>query len=105
VVPRDREFPESPRQIRDLPICGVEDQHNGTCLQPAWALIDCINLRDLQVLSGIEALTILVDHDQAGQSAADICTRRWLAAGHCVEQLIPRTTDTDFNDIAMGGGE
>jgi putative DNA primase/helicase len=80
-------------------------EHNGTCLQPAWALIDCINLRDLQVLSGIEALTILVDHDQAGQSAADICTRRWLAAGHCVEQLIPRTTDTDFNDIAMGGGE
>jgi hypothetical protein len=26
VVPRDREFPELPRQIRDLPIHGVENQ-------------------------------------------------------------------------------
>jgi len=82
-------------------------EHKGTLLQPAWALIDRINLRDLQLLSAIEVLTILVDNDEsgAGQEAADACTRRWLAAGRHVRKLTPRIVGTDFNDIATGGAK
>lgn len=87
--------------------------HNGTLLQPAWALIDAGNLAGFPVLPGIEALTILVDNDpvdpktgkRPGQYAADDCTERWLAAGCDVEQLVPDRVGTDFNDIAHGGGK
>jgi hypothetical protein len=80
-------------------------EHQATLLRPAWALIDRINLRDFPVLTSIEALTILVDNDQSGdgQDAADVCTRRWVAANRHVEQLIPNIVGTDFNDIAAGG--
>jgi phage/plasmid primase-like uncharacterized protein len=82
----------------------VEHQH--TLLQPAWALVDSNNLRDFQVLSGIEALTILVDNDQngVGQAAANICTQRWLAVGRFVSQLIPSIVGDDFNNIAVASG-
>jgi hypothetical protein len=80
----------------------VEHHDHHTLLQPAWSLIDSGNLRDFPVLAGIESLTILVDNDQSGggQAAADVCTRRWLAAGRRVYQLIPNKVGTDFNDIA-----
>jgi hypothetical protein len=79
-------------------------EHRSTWLQPAWALVDAGNLATLPVLSGVEDLTILVDKDEsrAGEKAADECTRRWLAAGRDVEQLIPRVIGVDFNDIAVG---
>src|SRR5262249_33546321 len=49
-------------------------EHRGTLLQPAWALIDRVNLRDFPVLSGVDGLTILVDHDESGdgQKAASV---------------------------------
>lgn len=58
-------------------------EHRGTLLQPAWALINRINLRDLKIFSGVEALTILVDNDESGdgQAAAKVCARQWLDAG------------------------
>jgi hypothetical protein len=76
--------------------------HRGAPLQPAWALIDKGNLKNFPVLHGITTLTILVDNDQSGdgQVAADVCTRRWLAANRHVDQLIPHIVGTDFNDIA-----
>jgi hypothetical protein len=81
-------------------------EHHGTLLQPAWALIDRINLREFPVLAGIEALTILVDHDESGdgQKAASVCARRWLDAQREVIRLTPKTLGTEFNDIVRGEG-
>jgi phage/plasmid primase-like uncharacterized protein len=78
-------------------------EYRGTLLQPAWALIDKGDLQNFPVLSGIEALTILVDNDDngAGQNAADACTKRWVEAERSVEQLIPNRTDSDFADVAV----
>jgi hypothetical protein len=81
-------------------------EYQGTLMQPAWALIDRSNLRDFQVLPAIEALTILVGSNQGGgaQDAADVCTRRWLAAGRYVHQIIPHSADNGFSNSAAAGG-
>ena len=83
-------------------------QHKGTLLQPAWAVCVAGNLERFPVLSGIEALTILVDHDhtdargrRAGQEAAAACAARWSAAGREVTRLTPRTPGADFNDVVL----
>lgn len=80
--------------------------HRGTLLQPAWALIDSANLSGFPILAGIEALTILVDHDAngVGQAAAASCAKRWNAAGRNVIRLTPDALRTDFNDLALNGG-
>jgi Toprim domain len=85
-------------------------EHRGTLLRPAWAAGDAGHMRDFPVLSGIEALTLLVDHDPLapkagnypGQDAAAECARRWTAAGREVIRLVPRIVGADFNDIATG---
>jgi Toprim domain-containing protein len=51
------------------------------------------------VLTGISCLTILVDHDESGQRAAQQCAQRWLSAGREVVCLTPRAAGHDFNDI------
>jgi putative DNA primase/helicase len=69
---------------------------------PAWALGDTGNLGAFPILSGIEALTIIVDNDanEAGQAAALKCSRRWTAAGCEVRRVIPKRVGADFNDLA-----
>ena len=81
-------------------------EHRGTLLQPAWALIDSANLSGFPILAGIEALTVLVDHDAngVGQAAAASCAKRWSAAGRNVIRLTPDALGTDFNDLALNGG-
>lgn len=81
-------------------------ERHGTLLQPAWALIDRVNLRDFPVLAGVESLTIIVDNDRSGdgQKAAEACESRWLDAGRNVIKLTPKTSGFDFNDIVRGGG-
>jgi hypothetical protein len=56
------------------------------------------------VLAGVEALTLLVDHDanRTGQRAAEECAARWAAAGREVELLTPKLSDSDFNDLVRG---
>jgi hypothetical protein len=78
--------------------------HHSTLLQPAWACGNAGNMEDFPVLAGIEALTILVDHDASGtgQDAAAACARRWLDAGREVIRLTPRQFGFDFNDIIRG---
>ncbi len=82
-------------------------ERHGTLLQPAWALIDRMNLRDFPVLAGVEALAIIVDNDRSGdgQEAASACARRWLDAGREVTRLTPKTPGFDFNDIVRGERE
>jgi hypothetical protein len=76
-------------------------QHRGTPLRPAWATGDAGHLEQFPVLPGIEALTVLVDHDEngRGQLATAECVRRWTAAGREVIQLIPRIPGDDFADL------
>jgi phage/plasmid primase-like uncharacterized protein len=68
--------------------------------QPAWACIDAANLAAFPVLPGIEALTIVADHDTngVGQRAAEECARRWAEAG--VEAMVwaNPTPGGDLND-------
>jgi putative DNA primase/helicase len=84
--------------------------HRGTLLRPAWAAGDAGHMRSCPVLSGIEALTLLVDHNPLDsktgiypdQDAAAQCRQRWRAAGREVIRLLPRTVDSDFADIVAG---
>jgi Toprim domain len=83
---------------------GVETTLSGRALgfHPAWALGDSGNLRAFPVLPGIEVLTILVDHDEAGQCAASACMDRWTIAGREVHRVVPRRAGMDFNDLLRG---
>jgi hypothetical protein len=82
--------------------------HRGTLLQPAWVAGGSCNIRKFPILSGIETLTLLVDHDRpdrhdrrAGQEAAAECAARWCAAGREVIRLTPKVLGADFNDVVM----
>ena len=76
--------------------------HRNTLLQPAWAAGSAGNLESLPVLLGIEALTLLVDHDASGrgQEAARGCGKRWQNAGRGVTLLMPHNLG-DFNDLVQ----
>jgi hypothetical protein len=82
--------------------------HRGTLLQPAWATGSAGNMRTFPILAGIEALTLLVDHDEsdqhgrrAGQDASEKGRARWEGGGAEVTLLVPRTAGADFNDVAL----
>jgi hypothetical protein len=74
-------------------------EHRGTLLQPAWAAGSAGNMAKFPALPGIEALTLLVDHDEsgAGQRAAEECAARWEAFAD-VTLLAPTISNSDFND-------
>lgn len=74
---------------------------------PAWALGDANNLRSFPVLSGIDCLTILVDHDEngTGQRAAIETSKRWTAAGREVLRAIPDICGADFNNVIQSVSE
>jgi hypothetical protein len=75
--------------------------------RPAWALISADNIRAFPVLSGIECLGILVDHDRpdkhgrrTGQAAAEECFARWHSTGREVIRLMPIVAGDDIADVA-----
>jgi hypothetical protein len=70
-------------------------------LRPAWAAMSADLLGAFPVISGIERLIILVDHDRTGVNAASICTERWTRAGRMVVRLTPARPGADFNDLVM----
>jgi len=77
-----------------------------TNYRPAWSLISSGNIETFPVLSGIESLMVLVDHDKrdqhgrrAGQKAAAECARRWDAAGREVVAVIPQQEGYDMADV------
>jgi DNA polymerase len=79
--------------------------YKGEPLRPAWSAISADRLRTFPVISGVERLIILVDHDKsgAGQAAAAACASRWSQAGRTVINLTPNRPG-DFNDIIMEQG-
>jgi putative DNA primase/helicase len=80
-------------------------------LTPVWATISAGNLAAFPVLPGIEALTILADHDKpnqktgkrAGRAAALELTRRYTEAGfdpkRDIKVIYPPTEGEDVNDL------
>ena len=66
---------------------------------PAWWVISAGGVKSFPVLGYIDRLTILVDHDEAGQSAAYECRARWVAAGKRVCWVMPDTPGWDINDV------
>jgi Toprim domain/CHC2 zinc finger len=78
--------------------------------RPCWALGSSGALKTFPLLSGIEALTILVDNDvayrngrKAGQEASAECTQRWRAAGREVTLVLPKKPGADVADYFAGG--
>lgn len=74
--------------------------------RPAWALGSAGTLKTFPVLNGVDALTIIVDHDmpdkngrQAGQQAAAECSQRWTAASREVRRIVPRQAGHDMADL------
>jgi putative DNA primase/helicase len=65
-------------------------------LRPVWACGGASTLASFPVLSGIEALTIAADQDEAGMRAAATCADRWHEAGR--ETLIIAPPSGDWAD-------
>lgn len=81
---------------------GIETVFSGMKLGfcPAWACGGTSNLRGFPVLAGIDALSILVDNDEPGRSAAAECAQRWADAGIEVFRHTPKNIG-DFNDLIL----
>jgi Toprim domain-containing protein len=72
-------------------------------MRPAWAAGSSGNISKFPVLN-IKQLTLLVDHDEAGETSANACRQRWRDAGREVVRLRPRRRGADFNDVVLQGG-
>src|SRR5690606_5106832 len=74
-----------------------------TCLaadfRPVWACLSAGQIAAFPMLSGIEAITILTDHDKAGVVAANLCGERWHAAGREVTFMMPTRAGADIADL------
>ena len=85
---------------------GVETTLAGMELnfRPAWAVGSAGAIAKFPLLTGIECLTILVDHDAggAGQDSAVECSRHWTSMGREVLRVIPTMIDTDMADVFSG---
>lgn len=74
---------------------------------PMWVTGSANATALFPVLSGIEILTIITDHDKInpktgkppGQTAARNCSQRWTAAGVHVRRVTPNTLGDDMADI------
>jgi len=69
--------------------------------RPAWALGSAGAIAAFLVLPGIEALTLLAEHDVANRRAVDKCASRWHEAGREVIVIEP-VTGSDLNDAMRG---
>jgi hypothetical protein len=72
---------------------------------PTWACLDSGNMAAFPVLSGVECITLLADHDEAGIKAARECAARWQAAGKEARIAIPSRPGFDWNDEIRGGAD
>ncbi|MCJ2092208.1 toprim domain-containing protein [Methylobacterium sp. J-072] len=81
---------ESVLSLQQLPEFGAS---------PAWALLNTAGVSGFPALSGIECLWLAVDHDPAGERAADACAERWRAAGREVFRVKARAAGADLNDL------
>lgn len=72
-------------------------------LRPIWSTGSTAIMASFPPLAGIEALTIIADHDAggAGLKAATVCASTWRAAGREV-RILMRDRPGDLNDAVRG---
>lgn len=67
---------------------------------PAWAALSAGNLeRGLVLPANVRRVVIAVDHDPAGQRAAQAAAQRWRREQRTVHLATPDRPGTDFNDL------
>ena len=66
-------------------------------LRPSWALGSAGAIATFPVLSGVECLSLLREHDEANKQASDACAAVWMTAGRVVLDVLPRA-GKDVND-------
>lgn len=71
-------------------------------LKPCWALGSAGAISAFPVLSGIQALTLLAEHDDASARAVEACASRWHDAGREVIINEPIGGAKDLNDALAG---
>jgi hypothetical protein len=108
---KDAAIKLSPDEAVTTSLCVAEGIENALAAmaygyQPMWATGFAGGIRELSVIDGIEALTIVIDHDKrdkngrrAGQDAARACYRRWIDAGREVRGRIPPQEGEDAADV------
>jgi hypothetical protein len=69
--------------------------------RPVWALGSAGAIAGFPVLSGIEALSLLEERDEANRRATEACAARWFDEGHEVILVAPKT-GKDINDALRG---
>jgi putative DNA primase/helicase len=70
-------------------------------LRPVWALGSAGAISNFPLLSGIDALSLLREHDDANARAAIACGTRWKDAGREVLDVWPNAGN-DVNDAVIG---
>jgi DNA polymerase len=70
-------------------------------LRPAWAMISTYSYAQFPAIQGVERLILLIDHDEPGINAANLCADRWSRARRTVVRLMPDEAGADFNDLIM----
>lgn len=66
---------------------------------PVWALLNTAGVSGFMPLSGIESLWLAVDHDPAGEKAANTCAGRWRFAGKETFLVKAKERGADLNDV------
>ena len=66
-------------------------------LRPTWALGSAGAIASFPILSGVECLTLMREHDDASARATEQCAARWHAAGRQVI-INELTVGSDLND-------
>jgi putative DNA primase/helicase len=70
--------------------------------RPAWAVLAATGIEHFPILSGVNALTIFLENDDANARAAEQCISRWQTAGCEVFTLRP-DVGNDLNDELCAG--
>jgi putative DNA primase/helicase len=73
---------------------------------PARAAVSTLAIAGLLLRSGVrEVIIVADDKNGAGERAARAAADRWLAEGRRVRIAMPPASDTDFDDLLVGGAE
>jgi putative DNA primase/helicase len=72
-------------------------------LGPVWATLTAGNMAKFQPMAGVQSLFIAVDHDPAGQNAAQTCGQNAADRGAEVTLIQPKTIKTDLNNYISEG--
>jgi hypothetical protein len=74
---------------------------HGAITTPAWAMGPKADIANFPVLSGVKAITVLVDRgDPAALDGAEACATRYVAAG-CGARWLRTVSVKDFNDLVL----